>query len=213
MNDLKSKTLRELKNVAQYYDIPHGNLTKSDLIKKISAHLIAGIIPKIPAYQSIKKMGLDLQWTLDPDEMEELCCICRPDLLSHSYEKLVYGSIDAEEGIIGLYIKKDDDIILTCVIDIGCANVCMKSSIPENKLDNYIEVNLLCSNPIHRIPGIASLVLDFVKQISAIIGKKYVLLIVANWGKNKAAVEFYTRNGFVPTDIKEIMIHTLAKTK
>jgi len=211
MNVLKNKTLRELKNVALFYNIPYENVNKSDLVKRIFAHLITGIIPTIPAYQSIKKMGYDLQWTLDSNEMNALCCICNPNLLAHSYEQLVYDSIDAEEGIIGLYIKKNNDVVLTCIIDIGCGNVCNKSTIAKNKFEDYIEITLLCSNPIHRIPGIASLILDFVKQISSIIGKKYILLIVSNWGKNKSAVEFYARNGFVPTDIKEIMLYNLGK--
>jgi hypothetical protein len=209
MDQLRFKTLPELKSIAQYYMISFYGLNKSDLIKKIMTKLVVDIIITFPAYQSIKKMGYNLEWTLDPDEMSKLCCICKPNLLAHSYETLAYESVDAEEGIIGLYIIKDNNIILTCIIDLGCTQVCDISHIPANIINNYLEITLLCSNPVHRIPGIASLVLDFVKQISAAIGKKHLLLIISNYEKNPSAIQFYKRNGFIPTNKKEIMKYDL----
>lgn len=206
--NLNNNTYDELKKIAKYYKISTNDLNKSLLIEKIKGVLIENSIKNLPAYKAIMKKGYLLEWTLDPNVMEDLCCICNPDLISPSYEKLAYGLVDHENNIFGLFIKdENENVVVTCVVDLGCTNVCQKLSIDQSMVENYGEITLLCSNPKHRISGLASLVLNIVKDISLLIDKKYLLLITSNLNKNQSAVSFYKKNGFITTSIPDIMVY------
>lgn len=149
--------------------------------------------------EDLSEEGFNLE--IKTDDISEYCCICNPSLLSRGLEDLSYGIVDDSDGVYGFFITKDDIVYASCVVDLNCNAVCTKLEMEvesyKNKVfQDYAEVTLLCSNFKHRVPGIASKLLNYVKLWVATKGKKYLVLTVANINKNASAVRFYENQEF-----------------
>ena len=148
------------------------------------------------AFQKIKNLGYDLIYEKNKFELDELCCICDPEYLSQELESLDYESfLQGDENVYGFFIVKDNTIFVSCIINTACANVCENMG---KNIKKFMEITLLCSNKIHRVKGLATLMIQHIKNVARLLKKTYIVLSVSNYAKNQRAIDFYIKESFVP---------------
>jgi hypothetical protein len=129
--------------------------------------------------------------------------ICDKKFITSSYENLSYNSL-GEDGYLGFFISNTDNTIIyaSIVIDLNCSQIRDKLE-TEESLDNAVEIVLLCSNSLERIPGLTT---QFFRNIINNVLPRYklgierILLYVARGEINPGAISFYTNLGFRTID-------------
>lgn len=125
--------------------------------------------------------------------------ICNREFISISYENLSYHSLE-EDGYIGIFITDitNSIVYMSLIIDLYCRQIKGKLD-NSNKINNSVEIVILCSNTINRIQGLTryflqNIITTFIPYYKPNL--EQILLYIANGENNINAMKFYKEFGF-----------------